>query len=194
MICSCKVPGSFFFQTSPSLLPLPYIFGADAWEAEVPSYSHSSRPALQSVETCWAHFPTRAFKTSSRGHPAPSWAVQALSVYGLYWFSMYPEEYWPLFLSLPLFSPFSFSWDQPTPGQRPFAIWPPSIHHEFSPDPVAQVSSDGTLGRHRPSSFLGSQGTLRPFFLFVRSRQGHALEILCQKRGDIWGPLTYSFK
>ena len=31
----------------------------------------------------------------------------------------------------------------------------------------------------------------KPFFLFVHSRQGHALGILCQKRGDIWGPLAY---
>ena len=31
----------------------------------------------------------------------------------------------------------------------------------------------------------------KPFFLSVHSRQGHALGILCQKRGDIWGPLAY---
>jgi hypothetical protein len=34
----------------------------------------------------------------------------------------------------------------------------------------------------------------RPFFLFVHSRQGHALGTLCQKRGDIWGPLAYLSK
>ena len=61
--------------------------------------------------------------------------------------------------SLPLFSTLSFLQDRPTPGQRPFAIRPPSIHHEFSPDPVAQVSSDSTLGPHRLSSFLGSWRT-----------------------------------
>ena len=35
-----------------------------------------------SLEACWAHFPTLAFKTSQdflRGHPVPTWAVQALS-------------------------------------------------------------------------------------------------------------------
>ena len=65
-------------------------------------------------------------------------------------------------LSLPLFSTLSFPRDQPTLGQRPFAIQPTSIHHEFSPDPKAQVSSDGTLGCHRLSSFLGSWRTLQP--------------------------------
>ena len=33
---------------------------------------------LWSVEACGTHFPAQAFKTSSRGHPVPSWAVQAL--------------------------------------------------------------------------------------------------------------------
>ena len=33
---------------------------------------------LWRAEACWAHFPARALKTSSRGHPVPSWAVQAL--------------------------------------------------------------------------------------------------------------------
>ena len=65
-------------------------------------------------------------------------------------------------LSLPLFSTLSFPRDQPTLGQRPFAIQPTSIHYEFSPDPKAQVSSDGTLGCHRLSSFLGSWRTLQP--------------------------------
>ena len=32
------------------------------------------------------------------------------------------------------------------------------------------------------------------FFLFLHSRQGHDLGILCQKRGDIWGPLAYLSK
>ena len=64
-------------------------------------------------------------------------------------------------LSLPLFSTFSFPQDGPTPGQRPFAIWPPSIHHEFSPDAVAQVS-------HRLLSFPDSQGTLQPKGLLER--------------------------
>ena len=31
----------------------------------------------------------------------------------------------------------------------------------------------------------------KPFFLFVHSQWGHALGILCQKQGDIWGPLAY---
>ena len=64
--------------------------------------------------------------------------------------------------SLPLFSTLSFPQDWPTPGQRPFAIWPPSIHHEFSPDTVAQVTLDGTLGCHRLLSFPGSWGTVQP--------------------------------
>ena len=33
---------------------------------------------LWSVEVCQAHFPARAFKTSSRERPVPLWAVQAL--------------------------------------------------------------------------------------------------------------------
>ena len=64
-----------------------------------------------------------------------------------------------LSLSLPLFSTVSFSRDRPTVGRLPFAVRPHSIQHEFSPDPVAQVSSDSTLGCHRLSSFLDSQGT-----------------------------------
>ena len=83
-------------------------------------------------------------------------------VHGLYWFSTYPEECWSLSLPLPLFSTLSFLRGRSTPGQRPFAIQLPSIHHTFSPDPVAQVSSDSTLEHHRLSSFLGSQGTLQP--------------------------------
>ena len=35
--------------------------------------------SLWSVEAGWAHFLARAFKTSLRGHPVPSWAVQVLS-------------------------------------------------------------------------------------------------------------------
>ena len=31
------------------------------------------------MEACQAHFPARAFKTSSRGCPVPPWVVQALS-------------------------------------------------------------------------------------------------------------------
>ena len=107
-----------------------------------------------------AHFPAWAFKTSSRGRPVPAWAVQALCK-GCMGFSRTPRNTGRL-LSLPLFSTLSFSRDRPTPGQRPFTIQPPSIHHEFSPDPVAQVSSDSTLRHHRLSSFPGSRGTLRP--------------------------------
>ena len=65
--CCCKEPLSFFFWTSPSPIPLPYIFGAETQEVEVPS--RSPWPALRSVEACQARFPTRAFKTSSRGRP-----------------------------------------------------------------------------------------------------------------------------
>jgi len=77
---------------------------------------------------------------------------------------MYPEEYWPLslFLSLPLFSTLSFSQVRPTPEQRPFDIRPHSIHQEFSPDSVAQVSLDNILRCYRLSSFLSSRGTLWP--------------------------------
>ena len=46
------------------------------------SFSLSLSPSLWlilwSVETRWAHFPVQAFKTSLRGHPVPSWVVQAL--------------------------------------------------------------------------------------------------------------------
>ena len=42
------------------------------------SLSLSLRLILWSVETHRAHSPARAFKTSSRGCPAPLWAVQAL--------------------------------------------------------------------------------------------------------------------
>ena len=34
----------------------------------------------------------------------------------------------------------------------------------------------------------------KTFFLFVHSQQGDALGILCQERGNIWGPLTYLSK
>ena len=43
-----------------------------------------------------------------------------------------------------------------------------------------------------PSLYLPDYTKL--FFLFVHSQQGHALEILCQKAGDIWGPLAYLSK
>ena len=36
--------------------------------------------SLWSVEACWAHFLAQAFKTSLRGRPVPSWAVQVLCV------------------------------------------------------------------------------------------------------------------
>ena len=32
------------------------------------------------------------------------------------------------------------------------------------------------------------------FSFFVHSQWGHALGVLCQKRGDIWGPLAYLSK
>ena len=123
---------------------------------EIPS--RSPQPALLSVEACRrAHFP-----------PGLSRPPQEDALYLC-------ERYKSCVRSLLVFhvtrgilvslsssfSTFSFPRDQPTPGQRPFAIRPPSIHHEFSPDPVAQVSLDGILGHHRLSSFLGSQGTLQ---------------------------------
>ena len=43
------------------------------------SFSRSLWLTLWSVQTRQAHFPARAFKTSSRGRPVPPWAVQALS-------------------------------------------------------------------------------------------------------------------
>ena len=52
-----------------------------------------------------------------------------------------------------------------------------------------------TLIKHllqAPSLYLPDN--TKPFFLFVHSLQGHALGILCQKRGDIWGPLAYLSK
>ena len=52
-----------------------------------------------------------------------------------------------------------------------------------------------TLIKHllqAPSLYLPDYA--KPFFFFVHSQQGHALGILCQKRGDMWGPLTYLFK
>ena len=42
------------------------------------SLSLSLQLILWSVETRQAYSPAWAFKTSSRGHPVPSWAVQAL--------------------------------------------------------------------------------------------------------------------
>ena len=111
------------------------------------------------METCWAHFPTWAFKTSSRGCPAPLWAVQVL------WegFIGFPRTPRNIGLSLSSFFLYTlFLWHQPIPGQKSFAIRPPSIHQEISPDPVAQVSSDDTIGCHRLSSVLGSRGTLWP--------------------------------
>ena len=122
-------------------------------------FPHSPQPALLSVEDCQSHFPSRAFKTSLRGCPVPSWAVQVLCK-GFIGFPCNPRNI-GLSLSLPLFSTLSFPRDRKTPGQRAFAIQPSSIHHQLSPDPVAHVSSNGTLGRHRLSSFPGSQGTLQ---------------------------------
>ena len=112
------------------------------------------------MEACWAHFPAPALNTSLRGRSVPLWVLQVLCK-GFIGFPCNLRNI-GLSLSLPLFSTLSFLWDPPTPGQRPFAIRPPSIHHEFMPDPVAQVSSDSTLGCHRLSSFPGSQGTLQP--------------------------------
>ena len=43
-----------------------------------PRPSFYLRLLLQSVETYWAHFLARAFKTSLRGCPVPSWVVQVL--------------------------------------------------------------------------------------------------------------------
>ena len=63
--------------------------------------------------------------------------------------------------------------------------WPPTSLHT----PIQ------TLIKHllqAPSLYLPDY--TRPFFLFVQSQQGHALEILCQKAGDIWGPLAYLSK
>ena len=163
VICSCRVSVLSFLQTSPSPVPLPYNFGGKTQEVEVPS--HSPWPALRSVEACQAHFPAQAFKTSSRDalrlHEWYKPWIRALLVFHV------PQGILAslsLFLSLPLFSTLSFSWDRPTPGQRPFAIRPPSIHHKFLPDPVAQGSSDGTLGRHRLliSGFPGNPPAKRP--------------------------------
>ena len=49
-----------------------------------------------------------------------------------------------------------------------------------------------TLIKHllqAPSLYLPDY--TKPFFLFVHFRQGHALEILCQKKGRLTGPLAY---
>ena len=84
-------------------------------------------------------------------------------VKGLYWFSTYPEEYWPLSLSLSSSFLYTIFWETDQLQDRgllPFDL-PPSTTNSH-PDPVAQASSDGTLGHHRLSSFQGSQGTLRP--------------------------------
>ena len=140
--------------------PLPYIFGAETREVEVPSYSHSPRPALGSVEACRAHFPAWAFKTSSRGCPVPREPYKpckrALLVFHIPW---------GILASLSLSSCFLYTvfWETDQLQDRgllPFDL-PPSTTNSH-PDPVAQASSDGTLGHHRLSSFQGSQGTLRP--------------------------------
>ena len=150
VICSCKVPVSFFSQTSPSLT---YIFwcrnlgGWGSFSFSTASSSESgslpsslSRPAFQDLLCLREQYKS---------------CFRALLVFHV------PQGI--LFsLSLPLFSTLSVPQDWPTLGQRALAIPPPSIHHEFSPDPVAQVSWEGTLGFHRLSFFPGSQGTLRP--------------------------------
>ena len=105
VICSCKVPVSFFFWTAPSLTPLPYIFGAEIREVEVPS--HSPQPVLQSVEAWQAHFPTQAFKISSRGCAVPLWAVQVLCK-GCIGFPHNPKNI-GLFISLSLSSSFLYT-------------------------------------------------------------------------------------
>lgn len=120
-------------------------------EVEVPC--HSPWPALQSVKACRAHFPPGLSRTPQEDalclRERYKSCGRALLVFHV-------TRGILASLSLPLFSTLSFPQDQPTPGQRPFAIQPPSTH------PVAQVSSDSTLGRHRLSSFPGSWGTLRP--------------------------------
>ena len=61
--------------------------------------------------------------------------------------------------------------------------------------PISLRTPIQTIIKHllqAPSLYLPDY--TKPFFLFVHYRQGHALGILCQKRGDIWGPLAYLSK
>ena len=53
-----------------------------------------------------------------------------------------------------------------------------------------------SLLQHHSSkaSILRHSVYTKPFPLFEHSQQGHALRILCPKRGDIWGPLAYLSK
>ena len=63
--------------------------------------------------------------------------------------------------------------------------WPPTSLHT----PIQ------TLIKHllqAPSLYLPDY--TKPLFLFVHSRQRHALGILCQKGRYIWGPLAYLSK
>ena len=63
--------------------------------------------------------------------------------------------------------------------------WPPTSLHT----PIQ------TLIKHllqAPSLYLPDY--TKPLFLFVHSQQGHALQILCLKGGDIWGPLAHLSK
>ena len=157
VICSHKVPVLFFFRTLPSLTPLTlHFFGARRLRFLLVLYGQLFG-AWKPDELTFSP-PVPGFQDLLERMPVPSWAVQVLCK----GFIGFPGNQRNIGLSLPLFSTLSFPQDWPSPGQRPFAIRPPSIHHKFLPDPVAQVSSDGTLGRHRLSSFLGSWGTLRP--------------------------------
>ena len=134
-----------FPRTSPSLTPLPYIFwcrNPGGWG----SLWFSEEPAKLTFPPGLSRPPRE----------------DALCK-GCMGFSRTPRKTSRL-LSLPLFSTLSFSRDRPTPGQRPFTIQPPSIHHEFSPDPVAQVSSDGTLTLRRKGPLGRDLGDAPPSF------------------------------
>ena len=148
----------FFFQTLPSVTPLPYIFWC--WNPRRLRFLAILHGQLFRVwKPAELTFPPGLSRTPQEDalclRERYKSCGRALLVFHVTWGISAS-------LSLPLFSTLSFPRDEPTPGQRPFAIQPPSSHREFSPDPVAQVSSDSTLGCHRLSSFPGSQGTLRP--------------------------------
>ena len=128
------------------------------------------------METWWAHFlpPSQAFKTSLRGclclHEWYKSYVRGLLVFQV------TREYWSLsssflytFFSARLTISRTEAFCHSTSLHPPQILaWPSSPGkllwwYSRAPDPVAQVSYyDGTLGRHRLSSFLGSWGTLRP--------------------------------
>ena len=97
----------------PAFLLIKYPCSTRDWGPLHPFCLQSCR----SLETCWAHFLTQAFKTSLRGHPVPSWDVQVLCM-GFIGFPSNLRDT-ALSLSLCLLFPLSFCQLQST---RPWSV------------------------------------------------------------------------